>query len=184
MGTIECPLASFPQGILGPTNGVRPRTKPLMDRPPDPSHSWHLVDAPSGTSDDDALDAALESEHATLAYGEHCFEFTSKVGSDGDCLLRLHELGRLTATASGRSILVFAREGHEAEERIVPCGDALDRIAGPRQNPACSSPPAGRCSPTRRASSMTWSRLHEPPLAVRRPAAARRWRPLLLQPTR
>ena len=102
-----------------------------MDRSPGPPYSWHLVDAPPGASDDDALDAALESEHATLAYGEHCFEFTSKVGSDGDCLLRLHELGRLTTTASGRSILVFAREGHEAEERIVPCHDALDRIARP-----------------------------------------------------
>ena len=99
-----------------------------MDDRRTPCTLGDLVDAPPGASDDDALDAALARDHATLAYGEHCFEFTSKVGSDGDCLLRLQELGRLTTTASGRSILVFAHEGHEAEERIAPCRDALDRI--------------------------------------------------------
>jgi aspartate oxidase len=97
-----------------------------MERLPDPLHSWRVVEAPPGASDDDAVEAALASGHATLTYGERCFEFTFAVEEGGACFLRLDEVGHLTATGSGRAILVFTRHGYHAERRIVPCRDALD----------------------------------------------------------
>ena len=75
---------------------------------------------------DDAVDAALARGHATLTYGERCFELTYSVEEGGACFLRLEEVGRLTTTGSGRAILVFARDGYRAEQRVVPCRDALD----------------------------------------------------------
>ena len=97
-----------------------------MKRLRDPLHSWHLVDAPPGAGDDDAVDAALARGHATLTYGERCFEFTYTAEPGGACFLRLEEVGRLTSTGSGRSMLVFTRDGYHAEQRVVPCRDALD----------------------------------------------------------
>ena len=101
-----------------------------MVRQLDPLHSWHLVDAPPGAaSDADAVDAALGRGHATLTYGERCFELTNTVEAGGACYLRIASIGRLTATGSGRVVLVFARDGYRAEQRIAPCRDALDREA-------------------------------------------------------
>ena len=98
-----------------------------METPLDPLHSWHLVDAPpSAARSDDAVDAALASGHATLTYGERCFEYTYTAEEGGACFLRLEEVGRLSATGSGRAVLVFARDGYRAEQRVVPCRDALD----------------------------------------------------------
>ena len=93
-----------------------------------PLHDWRLVDAPSGaeTAGGDILNEALLRDHATLSYGERCFEFIY-VAKEGDvCFLRLVEVGRLTKTGSGRSILVFARNGYHVEQRVAPCRDALD----------------------------------------------------------
>ena len=68
-----------------------------MKRLRDPLHSWHLVEAPPGAaSQRRAVDAALARGHATLTYGEHCFEFTYTAEEDGACFLRLAEVGRLT----------------------------------------------------------------------------------------
>jgi hypothetical protein len=92
----------------------------------DPLHSWRVVDAPRGVAGHDAVDAALARGQATLSYGERCFEFTYAIEEGRACFLRLEEVGRLTATGSGRAILVFARDGYRAEQRVVPCRDALD----------------------------------------------------------
>ena len=98
-----------------------------MERLRDPLHSWRLVDAAPGVaSHDEAVDVALARGHATLTYGERCFELTYTAEVGGKCLLRLEEIGRLTRTGSGRSILVFARDGYSAEQRIAPCRNALD----------------------------------------------------------
>ena len=97
-------------------------------RPLDPPHSWHVVDAPSGAevAGEDALDEALLRDHVTLTYGYRCFELTRTVEAGGTCFLRLSEVGRLSRTGSGRSVLVFASGGYRAEQRIAPCHDALD----------------------------------------------------------
>jgi hypothetical protein len=107
-----------------------------MEKPPDPLHSWRLADAaPGAVGRDDAVEAALANGHATLAYGERCFEFTYAVEEGGACFLRLEEVGRLIATGTGRPVLVFARDGYRAEQRIVPCRDALDAEVLPDIDP-------------------------------------------------
>ena len=107
-----------------------------MKRLRGPLHAWHLVDAaPGAAGHDEAVDAALALGHATLAYGERCFELTYTVEAGGACFLRLDEIGRLTRTGSGRSILVFARDGYHAEQRIAPCRDALDAEVLPDIDP-------------------------------------------------
>ena len=99
-----------------------------MVSPHQPLHAWRLVDAGPGVAPrDDIVDAALAREHATLTYGERCFELTRSVEAGRKCFLRLTEVGRLIATGSGRPVLVFARDGYRAEQRIAPCQDALDR---------------------------------------------------------
>ena len=96
-------------------------------RPLDPLHSWQLVDAPPGAAiDPDLVEAALARDHATLTYGERCFELTRTLEAGGRCFLRLAEVGRLSRTGSGRAVLVFASGGYRAEQRIAPCQDALD----------------------------------------------------------
>ncbi len=106
-----------------------------METPLDSLHSWHLVDAPPSVAETaHAIDAALARGHATLAYGEHCFEFTYSVEVRGACFLRLEEVGRLTMTGSGRSILIFARDGYHAEQRIAPCRDGFDAEVLPNLN--------------------------------------------------
>ena len=98
-----------------------------MEAPPESLHSWRLVDAPRGlVNHDDAIDTALARGRATLTYGERCFEFTYSVGERSACFLRLEEVGRLSATGSGRAVLVFARDGYHVEQRVVPCRDGLD----------------------------------------------------------
>ncbi len=94
----------------------------------EPRHAWHLVDAPPGaeTVGEDLLNEALSRDHVTLTYGERCFELTNVVEAGGTCFLRLAEVGRLSRTGSGRAVLVFARGGYQAEQRIAPCKDALD----------------------------------------------------------
>ena len=95
-----------------------------------PLHSWHLIDAsPDAASDDCAGDEALARNHATLAYGERCFELTNTVEPNGDCLLRLAEVGRLSAAGGGRAILALVRDGYRAEERIAPCRGPMDEAA-------------------------------------------------------
>ena len=94
---------------------------------PHPLHSWRLIDASSdAASDDCAGDEALARNHATLAYGERCFELTNAVEPNGDRHLRLAEVGRLSADGSGRAILALVRDGYRAEERIAPCRGSLD----------------------------------------------------------
>lgn len=107
-----------------------------METTTDSLHSWHLVDAPPGATSHDALEAALALGHATLTYGERCFEFTYSVEEKGACFLRFEEVGRLTKTGSGRSILVFARDGYHIEQRIVPCRDGFDAEVLPDIDPA------------------------------------------------
>ena len=112
------------------------RSQPLMERQPDPLHSWHLVDtAPGAAGRVDAVEAALASGNATLTYGERCFEFSYTVEEGGACFQRLEEVGRVTASGGGRAVLVFARDGYRAEQRIVPCRDALDAEALPDLDP-------------------------------------------------
>ena len=91
-------------------------------------HAWHLLDAPPGaeTVGEDLLDEALSRDHVTLTYGTRCFELMRTVEAGDKCLLRLTEVGRLTATGSGRAVLVLASGGYQAEQRIAPCQDALD----------------------------------------------------------
>ena len=97
-----------------------------------PQHLWRLVDAPPGAAvSDDIVDEALSRDHVTLAYGERCFELTNTVEAGGACYLRLVEIGRVTDSGSGAPILIFARHGYRAEQRIVPCCDALDRAVLP-----------------------------------------------------
>jgi hypothetical protein len=107
-----------------------------METPPDSLHSWHLVDTPPGAvSDGGAVSAALALGHATLAYGERCFELTYGLGERGACFLRLKEVGRLTRTGSGRSVLVFARDGYSIEQRVTPCRDGFDAKVLPHIDP-------------------------------------------------
>ncbi len=92
-----------------------------------PLHSWHLVDAPPGAAvDAETVEAAFTRGQATLTYGERCFEFTNTVEAGGECSLRLEEVGRVTASGSGKALLVFSQDGYRAEQRIAPCRDALD----------------------------------------------------------
>jgi hypothetical protein len=99
-------------------------------RSPHPLHSWHLIDAsPDAASHHCAGDEALARTHATLAYGERCFELTNTVEPNGDCLLSLSEVGRLSAAGSGRAILALAPDGYRAEERIATCRRSMDEVA-------------------------------------------------------
>ena len=108
-----------------------------METPPDSLHSWHLVDAPPGAAKGDgAVEAALADGHATLAYGERCFELTYSIEVRGACFLRLEEVGRLSMTVSGRSILIFTRDGYRLEQRVVPCRDGFDAEVLPCVDPA------------------------------------------------
>ena len=98
-----------------------------MERSLDPLHCWYLADASRGSeSGEAAVEAALGSGHATLTYGERCFEFTYTAEQRGACFLRLEEVGHLTRTGSGRMVLIFARDGYRAEERVAPCRDGFD----------------------------------------------------------
>jgi hypothetical protein len=98
-----------------------------MVSPHQPLHAWRVVGAPSGVAPSDHIvDAALARDHATLTYGERCFELTHTVGAGSARFLRLTEVGRLSATGSGRSVLVFVDDGYQAEQRIAPCQDAWD----------------------------------------------------------
>ncbi len=36
------------------------------------------------------------------------------------------EVGRVSATGSGQTILALARDGYRVEQRVAPCRDALD----------------------------------------------------------
>jgi len=135
-GHHDCPLDTFRRGILRPTFDVRPRAKRPMETPPDSLHSWHLVGAPAAAaSHDDAVEAALALGHTTLTYGERCFEFTYSVEERRACFLRLKQVGRLSATGSGRAVLVFARDGYRVEQRVVPCRDGLDAEVLPDIDP-------------------------------------------------
>jgi hypothetical protein len=107
-----------------------------MDRPLDPLHSWHLVDAPPGTpSAGAAVESALGRGQATLTYGERCFEFLYAVETGGACFVRLQEIGHLTWAGSGAPILVFTPEGRRVERRVVPCRDGLDAQVLPNVDP-------------------------------------------------
>ena len=98
-----------------------------MVRPLRPLHSWHLVDAPPGVAAHaETVETAFTRGQATLTYGERCFEFTNTVEAGGECSLRLQEVGRVTASGSGKALLVFSPDGYRAEERSAPCRDALD----------------------------------------------------------
>jgi hypothetical protein len=88
-----------------------------------------MIDAsPDAASDDCACDEALARKHATLTYGERCFELTNTVEPNGDCLLRLAEVGRLSAAGSGRAILALVRDGYRAEKLIAACRGSMDEV--------------------------------------------------------
>ena len=69
----------------------------------------------------------LARNHATLAYGERCFELTNTVEPNGDSLLRLAEVGRLAAT--GPMTLGLVRDGYRDEQRTAPCRGSMDEAA-------------------------------------------------------
>ena len=95
-----------------------------------PLHSWRLVEAPPGAAPpEDVVEAVLSRTHATLVYGESCFEVTTAAEAGGLCVLRLVHVGRLAATGSGPPVLVFAAGDYSAEQHVAPCRDALDGSA-------------------------------------------------------
>ena len=99
-------------------------------RPQQPLHSWRLVEAPPGAApSEDVAEAVLSRSHATLVYGESCFEVTTAAEAGGLCVLRLEYVGRLAATGSGPPVLVFAAGHYSAEQHVAPCRDALDGSA-------------------------------------------------------
>lgn len=92
-----------------------------------PFHSWHLHDAPPDATDSGVGDEVLARNHATLTYGERCFELTNTVEPNGDSLLRLAEVGRFAA--SGPMTLGLVRDGYRDEQRIAPCSGSMDEAA-------------------------------------------------------
>ena len=99
-------------------------------RPQQPLHSWRLVEAPPGAATrEDVVEAVLSRTHATLVYGESCFEVTTSVEAGGLCALHLERVGRLAATGSGPPVLVFAGDDYSDEQAVAPCRDALDGSA-------------------------------------------------------
>ena len=119
-----CHLSSGSPGLE--SKGPAPIEQPTLETA-GPLHSWRPVDAlPGAASDADAVDALLARGHATLAYGEGCFEFTTSLEVGGACFLRLVEVGRAGATGSGRTPLVSAHDGYRIEQRVAPCRTALD----------------------------------------------------------
>ena len=87
-------------------------------------HSWQLVGAPAdGAVGLDAVDAALSRAQATFWYGTHCFEFTSSADENGDCLLRLEEVGR--RAEEDDPVMVFVEHGYQAEQHVALCRTPL-----------------------------------------------------------
>ena len=153
-GHHDCLLRTFRQGTFGPTTRVRPQAESPWRHGQTPR-----ILAPcrrtTGAAGDDAVDAALALGHATLTYGERCFEFTYSVEKSGACFLRLEEVGRLHRDRERQVHASSSRATATAPSSASPrVGTALTGRCCPTSTPGRCRRSGGRCSTTPRAA---WS---------------------------
>ena len=98
-------------------------------RPRQPRHSWRLVGAPGAAPPEDVVEAVLSRSHATLVYGESCFEVTTAVEAGGLCVLRLVMSAAWPRRGAGRRCSSSRAATTSTSRAVAPCRDALDGSA-------------------------------------------------------